>query len=287
MLRQLLGNHDLRTAGHALAGHAGVEVLLQVGVAGDQQVFGADHALGGAHHVGFAVGDFHRRRLFEDLAAQADDGAGFAQGQVQRVDVAALHVQQAADVVLGADFAVDLRLVEHLQVVIAQALPVALLFRQALELLVVQGGEDATGAVVALDVVVLDALADDVGAFEDHAAEHFGAFFAVAFFDHVHVAAVGVDQLPAVAPAGAEADLGRFQHGDAVAGFRQEQGRGQAGVAGADHADVALHQLFELRVVGGLVAGRRVVAVHVGLHEKFPSGYGPRPAAAVVIRVRA
>ncbi len=88
------------------------------------------------------------------------------------------------------------------------------------------------------------ALTDDVGAFEDHAAEDFGGLVAVALFDDIDVAAVGVDQLAAVATAGAEADFGGFEHGHAVAGFGEEQRRGQTGVAGADHADVAVHRLL-------------------------------------------
>ncbi|MNX75034.1 hypothetical protein D3C86_1064920 [compost metagenome] len=263
LFRQRLGDDDLRTARHALAGHAVVQALRQVGVTGDQQVLGLHHAFGGAHGDRLAVGDFHRRRLLVDLAAQADDRRGFAEGQVQRVNVAALHVQQAADVGIGTDFALDVGRVEHFQVLVAVAFPALLLLGQALELLLVHRREDAAGAVVALDVVVLYALTDDVGAFENHAAEDFGGLVAVALFDDIDVAAVGVDQLAAVATAGAEADFGRFEHGHAVARFGEEQGRGQAGVAGADHADVAVHRLFQHREIAGEVAGGGVVAVYM------------------------
>ncbi len=135
LLRQRFGDDDLRTARHAFAGYAVVEALRQVGVTGDQQVLGLDHAFGGAHGDRLAVGDFHRRRLLVDLAAQADDGRGFAEGQVQRVDVAALHVQQAADVGIGTHFALDVGRVEHFQVFVAVALPAAFLLGQAFELL--------------------------------------------------------------------------------------------------------------------------------------------------------
>ena len=132
-------------------------------------------------------------------------------------------------------------------------------------MLLVHRGEDAARAVVALDVVVLYALTDDVGAFEDHAAEDFGGLVAVALFDDIDVAAVGVDQLTAVATAGAETDFGGFEHGHAVARFGEEQRRGQAGVAGADDADVAVHRFFEHREVAGEVAGGGVVAVYMCL----------------------
>ena len=68
-----------------------------------------------------------------------------------------------------------------------------------MELLVVQRGEDAAGAVVAVDGVAADAAADDLRAFKHHAAEQAGAFRAVALFNHIDVAAVRVDQLAAVA----------------------------------------------------------------------------------------
>ncbi|MNN95617.1 hypothetical protein D3C81_2144510 [compost metagenome] len=76
-----------------------------------------------------------------------------------------------------------------------------------------------------MDVVFLDARTDDVGAFEDHAAENFCSLVAVALFDHVDVATVRVDQLTAVAAAGAVADFRRFQHRHFVAGFGEEQRR--------------------------------------------------------------
>ncbi len=135
------------------------------------------------------------------------------------MDVAALHVEQATDVGVGADFATNVSRVEHLQIAVAVAFPTALLLGQTVELFLVHRCEDTARAVVAFDVVFLDARTDDVGAFEDHAAENFCGLVAVALFDHIDVAAVGVDQLPAVATAGAVADFRRFEHGHFVARF--------------------------------------------------------------------
>ncbi|MNV66791.1 hypothetical protein D3C71_1595630 [compost metagenome] len=181
--------------------------------------------------------------------------------------VTALQVQQAADVVFRTDFPGDFGGIEHAQVVVAVTLPAAFLLSQAFELLLVQRGKNAAGLVVALDVVLFDARTNDVGTFEDHAAEHFGGFVAIALLDDIDVAAVGVDQLPAIATTGAVTDLGGFQHGDAVARFAEKQGRRQTGVARADNTDIALDQLFEHRKIEGLVAGRGVVAVYVFLHD--------------------
>ncbi|MOA30051.1 hypothetical protein D3C78_1511010 [compost metagenome] len=58
---QRLGDDDLRTTRHAFRGHAVVETLRQISVAGDQQVLGADLAFGGAHDVRLAVFDFYSR----------------------------------------------------------------------------------------------------------------------------------------------------------------------------------------------------------------------------------
>ncbi|VVM93551.1 hypothetical protein PS681_02935 [Pseudomonas fluorescens] len=188
------------------------------------------------------------------------------------MNVAALHVQQTTNVSIGADFATNLSRIKHLQIAVAVTFPAALLLGQTVELFLVHCCEDAARAVVAFDVVFLDARTDDVGAFEDHAAEDFRSLVAVARFDHVDVAAVGVDELTAVATAGAVADFCRFQHRHFVAGFGEEQRRGQAGVAGADDADVALDRLFQNREVYDFVAGGGVVAVYVLLFHTFLRG---------------
>lgn len=139
-----------------------------------------------------------------------------------------------------------------------------------MELLVVQRGEDAAGAVVAVDGVAADAAADDLRAFKHHAAEQAGAFRAVALFNHIDVAAVRVDQLAAVAAAGAETDARRFQHHHVIAGFHQKQRGGEAGIAAADHADVALDRFIQLRI-GLMCVGRgRIVAFYVFSHEINP-----------------
>lgn len=114
------------------------------------------------------------------FAAQADDCRGFAECQVQRVDVSALHVQQAAHVVVATHFTLDVVCIEQCQVLVAVAFPTVFLLGQAFELLFVQRRKDTARTVITLDVVVLDTLTDDVGAFKHHAAKHFGCLVAVA-----------------------------------------------------------------------------------------------------------
>ncbi len=69
--------------------------------------------------------------------------------------------------------------------------------------------------------------------------------------------------MAAVATAGAESDFCGFEYGDAVAGFGEEQRRGQTGVAGADDADVAVHRPFQHREVASEVASGGVVTVYM------------------------
>jgi hypothetical protein len=66
-------------------------------------------------------------------------------------------------------------------------------------------------------------------------------------FDHVDVAAVAVDDLAAVAARSAETDLGGFDDAHLEAVLQQEQGAGQAGVAGTDDAHIGFHLTLQRR----------------------------------------
>jgi hypothetical protein len=65
--------------------------------------------------------------LLVDNAAQLLYRSGFAQCQVQRVDVAAAHVQHAADVLVGCHDAAHVVLAQQLQLLVAVAFPQGLL----------------------------------------------------------------------------------------------------------------------------------------------------------------
>ncbi len=154
------------------------------------------------------------------------------------MNMAAAVVEQGADVAVAVYFATNGMAVEQLQLGIAVALPVGFLLFQRFHLLMVHGHKQAAWAVVALDLVALDALANNIAAFEHHAAEHFGRIRAVVLLNNVDIAAIGVNQLSAVTAAGAEADTRAFQHHHVITHFGQMQGRGEAGVAAADDADI-------------------------------------------------
>ena len=79
------------------------------------------------------------------------------------------------------------------------ALPELLLPLQMGHLSGGEGGEHAAVLQVAADAVAGDEFAQDASALEGHLADPAGLFGGEAAFDHVDVAAVAVDDLPAVA----------------------------------------------------------------------------------------
>ncbi|MNZ51554.1 hypothetical protein D3C78_693700 [compost metagenome] len=79
------------------------------------------------HHWVGATLDTGCRALLVNHAAQGLHGRGFAQGEVQRVDVAAAHVEHAADVAVGSDDFTDALGVHQFQLGVAKALPELLL----------------------------------------------------------------------------------------------------------------------------------------------------------------
>ncbi|MNV69902.1 hypothetical protein D3C71_1628340 [compost metagenome] len=83
-------------------------------------------------------------------------------------------------------------------------------------------------------------------------------------FDDINVAAVAVDDLAAVAARCAEADLGRFDDAHLEAVLQQEQGAGQAGVAGADDAHIGFHLTLQRRTWRHRVGRGGVVGLGVG-----------------------
>ncbi|MND64867.1 hypothetical protein D3C80_562150 [compost metagenome] len=261
--RQRLGGDHLGAAGHGLAGQFGNQVS-HVGVTGHDHEFGLHAALRGMHHrVGTAL-DARGRALLVDHATQGLGRGGFAQGQVQRVDVAAAHVQHAADVAVACDYFTDALLVHQLELVVAKAFPQALLRLQVAHLFRGDGCEHATVFQVALDIVLGDTLTNDAATFECHLAQQLCLLGADGALDHVDVTAVAVDDLAAVAAGRAKTNLGGFDDADLEAVFQQEQGAGQAGVAGTDDAHIGFHLTLQRRTWRHRVGRGGVVGLGVG-----------------------
>ena len=115
-------------------------------------------------------------------------------------------IQQRTSVAIAGYFTANGVSVQQLQLFIAVAFPVLFLLFECGELFIIHRHKQTAGAVVAVNLIAFDTFADDLATLEHHAAEHTGGVHAVAFFDHVDVAAVGVHKLPAIAPACAKAD---------------------------------------------------------------------------------
>ncbi|CAH0199468.1 hypothetical protein SRABI106_01497 [Rahnella aquatilis] len=146
---------------------------------------------------------------------------GFAQHQVQRMKVAAIFIQQPADITVGGDFAPHGGFIQQGQFSMAVTVPQFLLVAQFRKLACTQRGKNTAGAIVTVDGILIDALTDDVRPFKHHAAEHISGLPSVAVFNHINIAAVRVDHLPAVTPAGAPADPCGLKHHHIVTGLTQ------------------------------------------------------------------
>ncbi|MNG68932.1 hypothetical protein D3C79_272800 [compost metagenome] len=181
--------------------------------------------------------------------------------------MAAVAVQQPPHIAFAGYLAPDCLLVQQFQSGIAIAPPVGLLVFQRTQLFRVQRGEDTAGAIVAGDGVLIDAVADNLRAFEHHAAKHGCGICAVTRLDHIDIAAVGVDYLTAVAAAGAPTDTSSFQHHHVKTGLDQVQRRRQAGKTSANDADVAADIFVQHRVGRERIGGGGIIAGNVFRHD--------------------
>ena len=138
----------------------------------------------------------------------------FTQRKVERVHVSAAVVNRAADITIGVyDFA-QLFFIEHFNLVVAITRPEFLLRFEVLHLFGIEGGEHPTVFQITLDVVSRNALTNDAIAFKRHLANQARAVRVGLFFDHINVARVTIDQLPAIAPRCAKTDFDCFEHHD-------------------------------------------------------------------------
>lgn len=195
------------------------------------------------------------------------DRFGFSQCQIERVDMAAALVEQGADVAIARDQLAHTLGIEQLQLVVAPLLPAGVLGFELVQLLLGLGSKDAPLLQIALDVVALDPLADDLAPFKQHGTEQPGLIRRAVRFYGLDVAAVGVDDLAAVAAAGAKTDPGRLEHHHLVALLHQMQGAGEAGIARPDDADIALQLLGQCRVGRVFIGAGCVVTVYMFGHD--------------------
>jgi hypothetical protein len=103
---QRFGGHDIAAGRQHLAAQARFQ-FIEVRIAAQHQAAGA-HLAARRVQVTWAVLDTQHRALLEDAHAQAMGGTGFALDQVERVQVARAHVDQAAGVLVAGDDFVQL-----------------------------------------------------------------------------------------------------------------------------------------------------------------------------------
>ena len=229
-----------------------------IGIAADQHEFRPHHAALGAH-IGLRAGvDFDNLGVFKDLAAKTFHCGCLAEHQVERMDMAAMPVDHAADIAIGLHVFRHLGLGHHFQTVMAVLLPGGADLAHFAHLLVGKSGKEAAIDQIAVYAVFRHPLANDPATLERHLAEPGGTVRAVAFGNRVEIAAVAVDDLPAIAAGRAKADAVGLDNDHRIAGLRQLQGRRDPGEPGADHADIGVQFAFQAGT-NTLVAGRGCV----------------------------
>src|SRR5690606_26101049 len=119
---------------------------------------------------------------------------------------------------------------------------------------------------VALNTVTRHAITNDAAALKRHLADQLGFFDRHTVFYGIDVAAVTVDDLPAITPWGAKAHLHGFQNGDLKTVLQQKKRSGESGIAGTNNTDIGfgytLPHWEQRRTVGGCgVIGVRISCV--------------------------
>ncbi|EEF24534.1 conserved hypothetical protein [Ricinus communis] len=230
-------------------------------VAGPQQLVGGDAALGRADFDAFPVGHFDGGRIFVDFRSVSGQGQCLAQQQVQRVHVAAAHMEQGAVVRVGADDGLDVGTFQVADLVLrVQRLEVLFPRAQRLALARVEAHVAVAAAKVGHDAVFVDAVLDDVGAQVADLEDRAHAVFADVLPDLVQVVADAGHDLAAVAARPAEAEIARLQQGDVLETlFRQLECRVDAAESAADDDDVDVDVLLEAGEAEIVLLGCRVI----------------------------
>lgn len=250
---------------------------IEVGIAGQHQGAGAHLAVGGVHAHFVAVVDAGDGRILEQLHAQRLRRRRFAERQIERVQVAGARIDHGAVVVVRADHLVHALLGDQAQfVAVAEAFQLGLVGGEVIEVGGLVGQVAVAPGQIAVDLELCHSLAHDLHRFQAHQLELAHAFCADHRLELLDAMADAADQLPAVAPAGAPADLVGLQQSHAETLLRQFDGRVQAAEAATDHAHVHLHLALQRRVgqlaidAGGIVGRGMLRLVNAGVHVRNP-----------------
>ncbi len=115
---------------------------------------------------------------------------------------------------------------------------------------------------VALDAVFFHPFVDDVVTAPTHVPKHVSDARAVLFADFGKPTDA-IDQLPAIASGRTPTNPVGLDQGNRITPFGQCQGGGNAGKAGADHADIDGNAAFQFRVVSHLINGGGIIGIGV------------------------
>ncbi len=107
LLAQWFGGDNVAAGRNHRAAQLGVE-LAHIGIAAQHQLFGAHPAGGRVDRHGVTILDAADWRMLEQPSAELTGCGCFTQHQIKRVQVAGAHVGHAADILIGADHAVQL-----------------------------------------------------------------------------------------------------------------------------------------------------------------------------------
>ena len=214
------------------------------------------------HRIGAALNAYSGRLLING-AAQGLDSRGLTQRQIERVNMPAAHVQQAALILVTGNHLTDPALIQQLQRRVAIAFPELLLGLQMAHLLSGDGSEYTAVFQITLDLILGHTLTNDLAAFKGHLPQQLSLLGADSAFDHIDIAAITVNDLPAVAARSAEPHLRGFQNSDLETGLQQEQRTRQPGIAGADNAHVRFHLALQGGALGCGISGSCIVGLGV------------------------
>src|SRR5690554_5996195 len=131
----------------------------------------------------------------------------------------------------------------------AIAFPQRFLLTQCRQLLDVTGGKQVALLEVTGDIMTPNTLTNNAIAFKGHITKGPGAFAAVAGLDHIHVAAVAVNDLSTVTPRSAKTHSGGLKHHDLNSLFGKMQRRRDSGETRSHHAHLALDFPIERRTL--------------------------------------
>ncbi len=229
-------------------------------VAGQHQAAGTYRAGGAADLHGIAVNQFEYRTLLEDPHPQRLRHPGFAEHQVERVQVAGAHVDQTTGIGAGCHHLAHVPWLDNPRLMaVAQFRQVFLLGTERCELRWGIGQFAEAPAQVAVDGVLADPLADhrhrlDAGTFQ---VTH--AILADVPGEAADIMTDATDQLAAIASAGAPADASTFEQDDRKSALGQFDRRVDTGEAAADHADVGRQLRLEPGSIRQRVGGRSVI----------------------------